>query len=196
MRQIVLVIGLAILLIGCGDPPTPEERATRTAERATAEVVRAEERATRTAQRAQARATADAKEAREQATKTAQRAQARATADAKEAREQATKTAQRAQARATAEVIEAEKRRKGLHCLSEWDGHNEWLEREMKRGDYLSDPDSFKARETRIGALTNGEHYIKMRFTHKNAFGGTVTNTVNAFVDHETCRVTRVVGIE
>ena len=89
-----------------------------------------------------------------------------------------------------------EERRKGFHCLSDWDGHNEWLEREIKRGDYLTDPDSFKARETRIGVLTNGEHYITMRFTHKNAFGGTVTHTAKAFVDHETCQVTRVVDIE
>ena len=90
----------------------------------------------------------------------------------------------------------SEERRKGFHCLSDWDGHNEWLERVIKRGNYLNDPDSFKARETRIGALTNGEHYIIMRFTAKNAFGGTVSHEVGAFVDHETCRVTRVVWIE
>lgn len=48
MRRIVIVLGLAIVLIGCGDPPTPERQATKAAQRAearaTAAVIQAEER--------------------------------------------------------------------------------------------------------------------------------------------------------
>lgn len=147
------------------------ESATATA-RAAQEEARAVERATRDA----ARATRNANATRERATSVAVTATARAKKDATSAAATATAT------------------HKGFHCLSPWDGHSRQMNELIKT--HLNDPDSFKARETRIAPEVDGTHVLFVEFTAKNALGGTVRNIATGMIDHDTCEALIVVEIE
>ncbi|MDE2929743.1 MAG: hypothetical protein OXQ27_02340 [Chloroflexota bacterium] len=181
MRKIVMALGLAIIIAGCGgDPPTPAEataEAVRDAARATA---RAEDRARRASERATREANEAAQKAREKA--------AEATA---EANAQATKIV----VQATTTAVRAEEQRTGMHCLSEWDGHNAWLKRDVEKA--WDDKRDYKALETRIWPVNdNNEHYITMLFRARNEFGGVSRYMVFAYVNHDDCKVRRVENIK
>ena len=92
---------------------------------------------------------------------------------------------------ATKTAGEVEKRRSGLHCLSEWDGNHDGLELLVKRD--LKDPDSMKTAATVIGQVTQkGYHTIIMDFRSRNSFGGMVMGQAKGLVDSETCEATLV----
>ena len=90
---------------------------------------------------------------------------------------------------------EAEDKRKGLHCLSDWDGDHEGLERLVQQE--LNDPDSMKTLSTLITPVQpdSGQHVILMEFTAKNVFGGVERYQAVGLVEPGTCQAT-LVGIE
>ena len=79
-----------------------------------------------------------------------------------------------------------EKKRKGWHCLSSWDGSHPQFKNDVKAR--LNDPDSFKHDTTRVGSNQKGKHQIRMVFRARNAFGGMVRNTAIGTYDNETCK--------
>ena len=82
---------------------------------------------------------------------------------------------------------ELEERRKGFHCLSDWDGNHDGLEALVR--DRLNDPGSMKTISTRVTPVqAGGMHQIVMAFTAKNAFGGRVRSTATGVVDPDTCK--------
>ena len=88
-------------------------------------------------------------------------------------------------------VEQAENMRKGFHCLSDWDGNHDGLERLVR--DRLNDPDSMETDTTRIlpsGSWGDDDHAVSMDFRARNAFGGMIRNTGSGWVDHETCEAT------
>lgn len=81
---------------------------------------------------------------------------------------------------------EEEDRRKGFHCLSEWDGNHEGLEALVRKR--LNDPDSMETIETKIApANKNGWHPVRMEFTAKNALGGRVRKLAIGKISTVTC---------
>ena len=85
----------------------------------------------------------------------------------------------------------AEERRKGFHCLSEWDGNHDGLEALIR--DRLNDPGSMETIATRIApADAQGDHRIQLDFTAQNAFGGRVRSTAYGWVSQATCEATLV----
>ena len=87
-----------------------------------------------------------------------------------------------------------EDRRKGFHCLSQWDGNHDGLEALVR--DQLNDPSSMDTYETRIEPVgTNNRHRIVMEFGAKNLFGAMVRHTATGWVDHDSCEAT-LTGIE
>ncbi len=91
------------------------------------------------------------------------------------------------------DTTSAEEKRKGFHCLSDWDGNHDELERLVRQR--LNDPGSMETYETRIGTVQQGRHRIVMEFGAKNAFGGMVRSTATGWVDNESCEAT-LTGIE
>ena len=81
-----------------------------------------------------------------------------------------------------------EDRRKGFHCLSDWDGNHDGLEALVRP--LLQDPGSMQTYETLIGPVRDGKHQITMNFGARNAFGGMVRHTAKGEVDHKTCEAT------
>lgn len=86
----------------------------------------------------------------------------------------------------------AEDKRKGFHCLSEWDGSH----REFKASviSQLRDPDSFEHDATRVTPVKDGQHTIVMEFRSRNGFGGMNRSTAIGTFSNATCDAT-VVGI-
>ena len=92
------------------------------------------------------------------------------------------------------EVQQEADRHQGFHCLSAWDGNHAGLDRLVR--DQLNDPGSMDTHTTRISpADANGDHFIIIDFSAKNAFGGRVRYEARGFVDSETCKA-RLVTIE
>lgn len=96
------------------------------------------------------------------------------------------KAAQIAEAKKRAD--ELEKRRSGLHCLSDWDGSNRNAVLLM-RTSYLRDPDSFEHIETVISPLdeSSGEHGAWMTYRARNGFGGMNVERIYMRIDSESC---------
>ena len=89
---------------------------------------------------------------------------------------------------------EEEDRRKGFHCLSEWDGNHEGLEALVRKR--LNDPGSMETLETRIKpANKNGWHPVRMEFTAKNALGGRIRKVAVGKISTVTCE-SRLVRIK
>jgi len=90
--------------------------------------------------------------------------------------EKAARAQAEADARAEREARQAEDRRKGFHCLSNWDGsHRQFVN--LVEGQ-LRNPDSFEHIETRVSPVTGARnHRIEMDFRAENGFGGMVTQT-------------------
>ena len=116
-------------------------------------------------------------------------------AEAEEARQ--TEAAEAAERRAEAEerraenAEKAEERRKGFHCLSEWDGNHDGLEALIR--ERLNDPGSMETIKTRIApADAQGDHRIQLEFTAENAFGGRVRSIAYGWVSQATCEATLV----
>jgi hypothetical protein len=83
----------------------------------------------------------------------------------------------------------AEDRRKGFHCLDQWDGNHNGMEALIR--DELNDPGSMETIETGITPVdADGQHTVRLEFTAKNAFGGRVRHTAYGWVDQATCAAT------
>jgi len=83
----------------------------------------------------------------------------------------------------------ANKKRKGFHCLSAWDGSHRGVENYIK--DRLKDPGSFEHIETRITPVSpEGTHSLTMKYRAKNGFGGYTVGAAVAVVSNEGCRAT------
>ena len=81
----------------------------------------------------------------------------------------------------------AERKEKGFHCLSPWDGSHYNFEDLLKRR--LKDPDSYEHIETRVTRKgADGLHTLYMRYRAKNSFGGFVVDTATGKYDAQ-CKV-------
>jgi hypothetical protein len=122
-----------------------------------------------------------AKLASEKAAKAAAEKAATAAAAAKAAKEEYKKAAVQSAA--------AEKRRKGHHCLSGWDGANSQIKRYAERN--MRDPDSFEHIGTWVTPVNqNGEHFLTMKYRAKNGFGGLTIGIVKATMKNSDCSAT------
>ena len=78
-------------------------------------------------------------------------------------------------------------------CFSAWDGkHREFTK--LVEG-YLNDPSSLEHLETRYRVYSEpstGLHYVYMRFTAKNAFGGRVRHLAKGWFHPETCKASLI----
>ena len=84
---------------------------------------------------------------------------------------------------------EVEEKRKGFHCLSEWDGNHDGLEALVR--EHLNDPGSMETHGTRIAPVdAEGDHLIIMDFGSRNAFGGMIRSEAVGVVNNETCEAT------
>ena len=85
---------------------------------------------------------------------------------------------------------EAERKEKGFHCLSAWDGSHYHFEHSLKRR--LKDPDSYEHIETRVTKKgTDGLHSLYMTYRAKNSFGGFVVGTATGKFDTQ-CNVVSI----
>jgi hypothetical protein len=90
---------------------------------------------------------------------------------------------------------EAEKKRKGFHCLSAWDGSHRDVVRSLKRS--LRDPDSFEHEETRITPVDDkGNHTLLMTYRARNGFGGMNIGKLAATVRNSDCSFTIVANAD
>jgi len=86
-------------------------------------------------------------------------------------------------------IAEAEKRRKGHHCLSSWDGSHRSVKRYVESN--LKDPDSFEHIATSITPVNErGTHTLSMRYRAKNGFGGVTTGLAIATIQNSGCLAT------
>ncbi len=83
-----------------------------------------------------------------------------------------------------------ENRRKGFHCLSDWDGNHNGTEKLVRL--LLHDPDSMKTYSTSITPVMagTGKHRLVMDYGARNAFGAMVRNQAKADIDPDTCEAT------
>lgn len=89
---------------------------------------------------------------------------------------------------------EAEKKRKGFHCLSSWDGSHRAVKKYTE--ERMRDPDSFEHIETRITPVNeNGKHTLLMTYRARNGFGGMTVGEVMATIRNSDCSAT-VLSIE
>jgi hypothetical protein len=113
-----------------------------------------------------------------------------------EQRASAAKTKDEAQAREVAQKAEddKEKRLKGFHCLSNWDGSHTVVKKYVE--DQMRDPDSFEHVETGIYPIDeNGKHLLVMKYRAANGFGGLSIGNAIASVDNASCKAT-IISIE
>ncbi len=78
----------------------------------------------------------------------------------------------------------------GERCLSWWDGSHSGVNELIKR--LLNDPGSFEHIETQYSKwpVDGEQHYVRVEFTAKNAFGGRVRVWGYGYVDRNTCEAT------
>ena len=86
-----------------------------------------------------------------------------------------------------AEVFaEAERKRKGFHCLSGWDGSHRGVKQTIE--DRMRDPDSFEHIETRITPVNeSGTHTLSMQYRARNGFGGMTNGIATATIQNSSC---------
>ncbi|WP_372000936.1 hypothetical protein P7L68_19625 [Tistrella mobilis] len=83
---------------------------------------------------------------------------------------------------------DSEKREKGFHCLSTFDGSSYLFNDAIKSR--LRDPDSFEHVETKITPVnTEGMHNIYTRFRAKNGFGGVNASNAYGIIRNSDCIV-------
>ncbi len=86
-------------------------------------------------------------------------------------------------------VEEKEKRRKGFHCLSGWDGSHSAVKKYVE--ERMRDPDSFEHVETRITPMSEkGTHQLVMKYRAANGFGGLTMGNAAATIDNTSCQAT------
>ena len=83
-------------------------------------------------------------------------------------------------------LAQAEKKRKGLHCLSGWDGSHSAVKRAVEKS--MRNPDSFDHIATRITPVNDGQHVLTMQYRGQNGFGGMSLESVIATIDNKTCK--------
>ena len=81
-----------------------------------------------------------------------------------------------------------ERREKGFHCLSGWDGSHRGLVRQVR--DNLRDPDSFDHIETLISPNNEGIHTVTMKYRARNGFGGMNIETATGVYQNKDCKAT------
>lgn len=112
--------------------------------------------------------------------------------EAADAAREAAEQAEQAERERVAAEREAEERRKGFHCLSNWDGSHRGITRYLERN--LKDPDSYEHIETRVMPVNdNGLHFLITQYRAKNSFGGYVVDTISAMYRNSDCSVVEVV---
>ena len=112
-----------------------------------------------------------------------------AQSDVADAREAAVERAKEEEIRKTLEkaAIEEEKRRKGFHCLSVWDGSLAEFRTEVKN--MMREPDSFEHVETRVSPVDeNGKHLAIMTYRARNGFGGVNVGAASASFNNFDCK--------
>ena len=83
----------------------------------------------------------------------------------------------------------AEEKRKGFHCLSDWDGSHTAVVRATKK--QLRDPKSFDHSKTMVWPVSvDGKHQFVMQYRAKNGFGGLTMGVVKGEYSNETCQAT------
>lgn len=88
-----------------------------------------------------------------------------------------------------------EERRKGLHCLSVWNGANRDFARKIEN--QMRDPDSFEHIETKITPVdVNGLHRVQMTFRARNGYGGMTNGVAVAYINQDDCKVSEVLSVE
>ena len=113
-----------------------------------------------------------------------------------ESKKRAYENERRAKERKEAEQVEinkrrnvAEKRRKGFHCLSGWDGAHSVFERHVQS--QMRDPDSFEHIETKITPVNEkGNHTLIMKYRARNGFGGMTVGEALATIKNSDCSAT------
>jgi hypothetical protein len=84
---------------------------------------------------------------------------------------------------------DADRKQKGFHCLSGWDGSHSDFIRKVK--DRLREPASFEHMETKVTPLSAaGTHTISMKYRAKNGFGGMNVETAYGNYVHQGCQST------
>ena len=122
----------------------------------------------------------------------AEREAADAAREAAEQAEQAERERVAAERERVAAEREAERRRKGFHCLRDWDGSHRGITRYLERN--LKDPDSYEHIETRVMPVNdNGLHFLITQYRAKNSFGGYVVDTISAMYRNSDCSVVEIV---
>ena len=121
---------------------------------------------------------------REQKTAAAKAAKAKKVA-AEAAAAVAGKAAKAKKAGAEAAVV-VEKKRKGFHCLSAWDGSHRGVKTYVE--ERMREPDSFEHIETRIMQINEkGKHTLTMRYRARNGFGGMTDGVAIATINNAGC---------
>ena len=87
---------------------------------------------------------------------------------------------------ATERAAEAEKRTKGFHCLSSWDGSHSAFANRVKS--MMREPDSFEHIETKVTPVdASGMHTIFMQYRARNGFGGMNVGTALGTYKNSDC---------
>lgn len=152
------------------------------------------------ANKIKAEAKAQAKAKKEAEAKAKEDAKAKEIADAKKVAEDKAKADADAKAKAKADADAKAKAEKDFNDwvnsqFSPWDGSNYNLVDLIKQN--MNDPKSFEHIETRQSIEKGKGITLYMKYRGKNAFGGLIINTVEAYADYNTqvLHVTKVNGV-
>ena len=86
-------------------------------------------------------------------------------------------------------VKDQEKRQKGFHCLSGWDGSHPTVISLVK--EKMRNPNSFEHIETKISPVNStGIHKLVMKYRAANGFGGLTISSASAKVVGSSCKAT------
>ena len=130
--------------------------------------------------------TAEEWDERKQAIEQEQERQEAARKEAEREAEEAAKREADRLAREAEAQAEAEDRRKGFHCLSQWDGAHTEFKRFVKS--QMRNPDSFEHIETRVTPVDeDGRHTLMMQYRAENGFGGMNVSSALGTYSNATC---------
>lgn len=108
--------------------------------------------------------------------------------EAASAKREAEGLAEQEAERAKAAAEKAERRRKGFHCLSTWDGAHRKAVALIK--DNLNDPGSFDHVETLVSPVnSDGTHWITIKFRANNVFGALMSSEAKGSYRQSDCEV-------
>ena len=161
------------------------EKAIRDKERAAEKLIADEKKAEAAEKAAAERAIKDKENAAEKAIRDKERAAEKLIADEKKAEAAKIKAEEESEKQALKTAEEDEKRRKGFHCLSVWNGTHSGVISRVKA--ILNDPDSFEHDETLVAPMQNGQHQFTMKYRAKNGFGAIMRGNALGTYGHEDC---------